>query len=71
MKSCKYILFLIAVAISQFTYGQTPRVNEFQGKFGVFIAVALVVLVGIFVLLVMLDRKTKRLENRLNELKDK
>ncbi len=59
----KYIVIIALLFNCQWVLAQ-GTVSSFDGKYGVFIAVALVVLVGIFAYLVHLDRKIRKLERQ-------
>ena len=62
----KYIV-IIALIFNCHQAMAQEVVSSFDGKYGVFIAVALVVLVGIFAYLIHLERKIRKLERQQQE----
>ncbi|MGB0165705.1 MAG: CcmD family protein [Luteibaculum sp.] len=58
---------ILAVLASNSLFANQGQVQEFDGKYGVFAAVALIVLFGIFLYLIRLDRKVAKLEKKSKE----
>ncbi|CAN5451491.1 hypothetical protein BH10BAC4_BH10BAC4_24790 [soil metagenome] len=70
MKKLSSILFALLLAIP--AYSQEVEMADklrSEGKIYVLVAIVLVILVGLVSYLVVIDRKTTRLEKRLNENK--
>lgn len=65
----KNILTLVLLTVSLFLNAQVEMADDFrgEGKIYVVIAIILVLLAGFFYLLFKLDRRSKRLENEINE----
>lgn len=64
-KLSKATALVIFSLISKISLGADKTV--FDGKYGVFIAVAMVVLLGVFLLLVRLDIKTRILKKKVEK----
>ena len=62
-------LILIFLLLTQIAAAQVEMAENFrgEGKIYVVIAVILIILIGIFVMLFKLDKRTKRLEKELEE----
>lgn len=59
----------IEINESDYTNNEVEMADAFRadGKIFVVVAVILVMLIGLFIYLILIDRKVKRLENQLNK----
>ncbi|MBL7859157.1 MAG: CcmD family protein [Cyclobacteriaceae bacterium] len=70
MKTSKGIFLLILLMISNTLFAQDAAMADgmrSEGKIYVVVGIILIILLGLFFYLTMLDRKVKKLENLLNE----
>jgi CcmD family protein len=72
IKSLAAILLLISFATTSIVAGPQPEVEmadtmRSEGKIYVVVGIILIVLIGLFVYLFLLDKKVKKLENLLSE----
>jgi len=65
----KYILFFLAIISSLQSTAQVEMADNFrgEGKIYVVITIILVILIGFFIMLIRLDKKTKQLEKEIEE----
>lgn len=63
----KFLLTFSALLLSYISNAQVEMADDFrgEGKIYVVVAIILVILIGFFVLLFKLDKRTKRLEKEL------
>lgn len=64
-----FLLFSAFLASAQTESPEMADAMRANGKIYVVVTVLVIIFIGIVVYLVTIDRKTKRLENELNELK--
>lgn len=64
-----FLLFSTLLASAQTDGPKMADAMRANGKIYVVVTVLVIIFIGIVVYLVTIDRKTKRLENELNELK--
>ena len=72
MKTFRYLFLLIMAAMSQDALAQNAEMADVfraEGKIYVVVAVVLIVLLGLFAYLFMLDRKITRLERMIGQKK--
>jgi cytochrome c biogenesis factor len=69
MKMLKFLLSTIIMLSGFITSAQVQMADDFrgEGKIYVVLAIILVILAGFFFLLFKLDRRSKRLENEINQ----
>jgi cytochrome c biogenesis protein CcdA len=70
MKTLKQTLLLIlGLLASNIAFGQVEMADSFRadGKIYVVVAIILIILLGVFVYLFLLDKKIRKLEDQFNE----
>lgn len=70
MKTLKQIFLLfLGLLTSHIAFGQAEMADSFRadGKIYVVVAIILIILLGVFVYLFLLDKKVRKLEDQFNE----